>query len=62
MHNSIPQDIIKRIALLRDNVIDLSIAIDDVDAELAPLLEQRARLDTLLREAQAELRELLVAA
>lgn len=57
----IPQDAIERIRMLRDSVLDLSIALDDIDAELAPLLEQRARLDALLREAENELRELVAA-
>jgi hypothetical protein len=60
--NSITPDTIERIHLLKNNVIDLSAALDDVDSELAPLLEQRARLDSLLREAEAELRELVAAA
>ena len=59
--NILNEKALDQIRLLRDNVLDLSIAIDDVDAELAPLLEQRARLDALLREAQAELCELVAA-
>jgi len=60
--NSIAQltrDDLKRLRRLRNNALDLSIALDDVDQELAPLLERRARLATLLADAQAELRELL---
>jgi hypothetical protein len=45
-------DTLRRMARLRDNVLDLSIALDDLDAE-------RARLDSLLREAQAELAEMI---
>ncbi len=48
-----------RIRILRDSVLDLSICIDDVDAELDPLLAERTRLDTQLREVEAELRQLL---
>ncbi len=48
-----------RLRLLRDSVLDLSICIDDIDAELAPRLTERMDLDTRLREAEHELAELL---
>lgn len=51
----ITTETLDRIRLLRNNVLDLSVAIDDLDAELAPRLADRAHLDSLLREAQAEL-------
>ncbi len=50
---------IDRLRLLRNNVLDLDIAIDDVDAELAPRLQERAQLVACLDEARAELAHLL---
>ncbi len=60
--NRIPQitrDDLRRIQLLRDSVMDLSVALDDLDAELEPHLAERTRLDAILRAAQAELSILL---
>jgi uncharacterized protein involved in exopolysaccharide biosynthesis len=53
------RDDLRRIHVLRSNVVDLSLAIDDLDRELLPHLIERARLDALLREAQAELATLI---
>ena len=49
------QDDLRRIHLLRNNVIDLSVALDDLDAELEPRLAERAHLAALLADAEAEL-------
>jgi ACT domain-containing protein len=57
--HTILSDTIKRIRQLRDNVIDLSIVLDDLDREIAPLLVERADHDTRLRDAEHELAELL---
>lgn len=56
---NLSRDTVRRIRLLRNNVIDLSIALDDLDAELAPRLQERAELARLLDEAQRELQLLL---
>jgi hypothetical protein len=53
------RDDLRRISLLRGNVIDLGIAINDLDAELRPRLAERPRLVRLLREAETELATLL---
>ena len=58
-HRPLTPDICDRIRRLRDNCLDLSIAIDDLDAELAPLLANRETLAMLLREAEAELASLV---
>lgn len=52
-------DWIDQIKRLRNNLIDLDIAIDDIDSELAPRLTERARLVALLDEAKAEFAALL---
>ena len=59
IHRPLTPDTCDRIRLLRDNVLDLSIAMDDIDAELAPLLAQRDELAMLLREAETELASLV---
>ena len=44
-HIILSKDTLHRIRRLRDNVLDLSLAIDDIDQELHSLLERRAHLD-----------------
>ncbi len=56
---NLSRDTVRRIRQLRNNIIDLSIVLDDVDAELAPPLQERAELARLLDEAQRELQLLL---
>ena len=56
---SISPTTIDRLRLLRNNVLDLDIALDDLDAELAPRLQERAQLVAWLDEARAELAHLL---
>ena len=56
---NLSRDMVRRIRLLRNNILDLSIALDDLDAEVAPRLSERARLDTLLRDAESELTVLI---
>jgi len=56
---NLSRDTVRRIRLLRNNILDLSIALDDLDAEVAPRLSERARLDTLLRDAESELTVLI---
>ena len=67
--HSIPdRDTLARIHRVRENLLDLDTALDDIDAEIQacwqtaepdedvqPLLDQRERLADLLREAEAEL-------
>lgn len=48
-----------RIRLLRDNLIDLSVAIDDLDAEIAPRLAERDNLVAMLHDARVELETML---
>ncbi len=55
LHLSRRRDTTQRIRILRDNVIDLSVALDDLDVELSPRLAERARLEALLRDAASEL-------
>ena len=45
--------------MMRNNVIDMDIAIDDLDRDLGPLLAERARLAHLLDLARTELTGLL---
>jgi hypothetical protein len=58
-HFIFTRDDLSRIHLLRNNVLDLSIALDDLDLELLPHLTERARLDALLTEARCELAALI---
>ncbi len=58
-HRPLTPDICDHIRLLRDNCLDLSIALDDLDAELAPRFAERARLEELLDDAENELAALL---
>jgi hypothetical protein len=50
---------LRRIHRLKNKILDLDVAIDDLDRELAPRLAERAHLVALLDEAQTELQMLL---
>jgi flagellar motility protein MotE (MotC chaperone) len=48
-----------RVRRLRDNALDLNIALDDLDRELAPLLAHRGDLAAMVHDAEAELAALV---
>ena len=57
--SDISRTTIHQIKRLRNNLLDLDIAINDIDTELAPRLAERAALQQLLDEAAVELQQLL---